>query len=418
MTVNPVRGTSDVFGVEYTYYSKAINDFQKTMQLHGFAGMELPILENKHLYLETGSDSDIVQKELFTVRSIASEPDTDSTVLRPEGTISVIRALIASGKIDEKALRVFYAGPMFRYNRPQRGRGRQFTQLGCEIINTTSGEYDAEIISLFANFIRKYTNSTLHINTIGGLESRSRYREVLTSFLRANSDKLTHLNQLRVESNVFRVLDQLSTNEKQALSDGLPNIYDHLTHSEQAYFNKLTTILDQLGIKYYVDKFLIRGLDYYRDTVFEFVQDGLAVAGGGRYSFSRARFDNKQVNIFATGAALGLERILLNYNKNESTAKCVIDASDIVYAYRIQQIVASLGIIATLNYGGDPVKYAAKAKAQYIITYDSNDISTEQVRLRCKDSRNTVQLCNLTEHLRESLPDLQRITLDMDDNES
>ena len=394
----PPRGTRDLIGRDYLIYRQFISNFDQTMYLHGFDGIEPSILEHKELYYNTaGETSDIVSKELFLVQPINKE-SSRHTVLRAEGTLSVIRSLIAGGKIDEKNLRLYYSGPMFRYCRPQKGRFRQFYQLGGEIINSDDPKHDIEVIKLSAEWLNQYCKPVLHINTLGDQESLLRYIEVLKQFLFKKHECLSAINQERLSTNVMRVLDQLSENEKEALGEDFPDIYDYLNKNELDRFEFIISELSKCNISVNRDRYLVRGLDYYRHTVFEFIHDQQAVGGGGRYIFNRTRFDGGKSVVSGAGFGIGLDRICPFGQDIDELTLCIIHGDSYQYSVEIGQKVIQTGLRYKLIYGDikNCFKIASKSHAKWIITYTTEDIIKKMVHVKNQDEKKYISLHSIS----------------------
>jgi histidyl-tRNA synthetase len=384
----------DLLGPDYIKYKTVLNDYARYMHLHGFDGVETPMLEHRSLYLDTvGATSDIVSKELFEVKSMRAE--LSDTVLRPEGTVSVIRALLNAGQVDAAA-RLYYAGPMFRYARPQKGRFRQFTQLGCEVVNLSGPEYDAEIIYRAYQWISKYTDFELRINTLANPGSLIQYSRVLSQFFERNREKLRPENANRLPTNPLRLLDQLDEAEKNAL-ENVPDIYDYITAQEREYIDTVLDRLSKLQVDFIRDPHLVRGLDYYRHTVFEFIKDGQAIGGGGRYVFDRGRFGDKASEIHGVGYGLGLERIWPYIPASQIIPIHIIQVTNFEYAMQIGSILTDRG--ERYNFVYDDFdkcfKLAAKLNAKSIISFDEEHISAGTVNYKTRSGHRRIKVTEL-----------------------
>ena len=278
---------------------------------YNFEEIRVPIFEKTELFLRgVGGTSDIASKELYTFLDKAKR----SMSLRPEGTASVMRAFIENNLSQEKKIhKLYYMGPMFRYDRPQKGRYRQHHQLGIEVIGDKSFEIDAEVIDMLMTLFNRLelTNLKLLINSIGDLETRANYKKALLDFLKPNFENLSEDSKARFDKNPMRILDSKDERDKKILKD-VPSILDFLSDGAKKHFENLLNILDKLDIKYEVDSKLVRGLDYYDDTVFEVVSDKLgaqnSLGGGGRYNSLLKSLGGPDLS--GIGFACGLERIL------------------------------------------------------------------------------------------------------------
>lgn len=279
---------------------------------YGFAEIRTPIVESTNLFKRSiGEVTDIVEKEMYTF----DDRNGDSLTLRPEGTACVVRAGIEQGLLYNQEQRFWYMGPMFRHERPQKGRYRQFHQFGLEAFGIATPDIDAEIILLTARLWRELGISnfvTLELNSLGSNEARANYRDKLVEFLTQHQDKLDDDSKRRMASNPLRVLDSKNP-DVQALLVDAPKLSEHLDEESVVHFEQLRKRLDAAGIKYHVNERLVRGLDYYNRTVFEWVTDSLGAQGtvcaGGRYDGLVEQLGGKSTP--GVGFALGIERLVL-----------------------------------------------------------------------------------------------------------
>ena len=278
---------------------------------YGYQEIRLPIIESTDLFARSiGEVTDIVEKEMYTF----ADRNDDSMTLRPEGTAGCVRAVVQHN-LAVTPQRLWYMGPMFRYERPQKGRQRQFHQLGVEAFGVASPDQDAELISLCRQlWCRLGVDDALQleINTIGSAEDRARYREALVAYLTQHYEQLDADSQRRLETNPLRILDSKNPETQQVLNDA-PVLADYLDADTKAEFDELLADLDALGIDYVVNPRLVRGLDYYNKTVFEWTTEHLGaqstVCGGGRYDTLVETFGGNSTP--AAGFAVGLERLTL-----------------------------------------------------------------------------------------------------------
>jgi histidyl-tRNA synthetase len=279
---------------------------------YGYEEIRTPIVESTELFKRSiGEVTDIVEKEMYTF----DDRNGDSLTLRPEGTASCVRAGNQHGLLYNQQQRLWYMGPMFRHERPQKGRYRQFHQFGVEVFGLDGPDIDAEVILLSARLWKEFGLSgavKLQLNSLGSPEARQRYQDVLITFLRAHYNELDDDSRRRLETNPLRVLDSKNP-AVQAIVENAPLLIDHLDQESAQHFSQLCERLTQLGIEFDVNPRLVRGLDYYNRTVFEWVTDQLGAQGtvlaGGRYDGLVAQLGGKATP--AVGFAMGLERLIL-----------------------------------------------------------------------------------------------------------
>jgi histidyl-tRNA synthetase len=284
--LQPVRGTHDLLPDEMRRYRRVAETARLAAECFGFQEMATPIFEFSEVFKRTlGDTSDIVTKEMYTFTDRGGETIT----LRPEGTASVARALISGGLAQHLPLKYFYSGPMFRYERPQKGRMRQFHQTGVELLGVKEPLGDVEVIATGAEFLRRigaWDRAQLEINTLGDNESRQNYRKVLVDYLSGHRDRLSKDSLERLERNPLRILDSKDPGDQAIVADA-PVYTDYLNGTSRDFFAKVKAGLDALGIKYVVNPRLVRGLDYYSHTCFEVTCAELGaqktILAGGRY---------------------------------------------------------------------------------------------------------------------------------------
>jgi histidyl-tRNA synthetase len=311
-TIQAIRGMNDCLPEQSGIWQYVENILRSTVAQYGYQEIRMPIVESTELFKRSiGEVTDIVEKEMYTF----DDRNGDSLTLRPEGTASAVRAGNQHGLIYNQQQRLWYMGPMFRHERPQKGRYRQFHQFGVETYGLAGPDIDAEVISLSARLWRKLgiaDKVTLEINSLGSNAARAEYKTLLVEFLEAHKAQLDEDSQRRMYTNPLRVLDSKNP-EVQALLSDAPKLQDHLDEASAAHFSQLCERLAQLGISYRVNPKLVRGLDYYNATVFEWVTDTLGAQGticaGGRYDGLVEQLGGKAAP--AVGFALGLERLVL-----------------------------------------------------------------------------------------------------------
>ncbi len=279
---------------------------------YGYSEIRMPLVEQTDLFKRSiGEVTDIVEKEMYTFR----DRNDESLTLRPEGTASCVRAGEEHGLLYNQTQRLWYTGPMFRYEKPQKGRYRQFHQIGVETFGMASADIDAEVIMLSARLWKKLgilDAVTLQLNSLGSNEARAEYRAALVEYLEARKDQLDEDSVRRLESNPLRILDSKDENT-QALLDQAPVLSDYLDDESREHFSELCALLDAAGIRYELNPRLVRGLDYYCKTVFEWVTDKLGAQGtvcaGGRYDGLVKQLGGRPTP--AVGFAMGIERLIL-----------------------------------------------------------------------------------------------------------
>jgi histidyl-tRNA synthetase len=306
---------NDVLPAEATWWRRFFRMTQEAMDRYGYHEIQLPIVEQTELFKRSvGEATDIVEKEMFTFL----DREKTSMTLRPEGTAGCVRAGVEHGFLHNQQQRLWYRGPMFRHERPQAGRYRQFTQVGVEAFGVSEAEMDIEVIALSARILRALGLVTsmgsavrLELNTLGSPEARAAYRTALVDFLHRNEDRLDEDSKRRMHLNPLRVLDSKNPHTRDVLEDA-PSLVDFLDWDSKVHFGKIEEGLRSINIDYTINPRIVRGLDYYNRTVFEWVTDHLgsqgAVCAGGRYDGLVGQLGGGDVP--AVGWAMGVERII------------------------------------------------------------------------------------------------------------
>lgn len=305
-----IRGMHDILPADMPVWNQLQDQYRALVESYGYREIRTPVLEKTALFARSiGEVTDIVEKEMYSF----DDRNGDSLSLRPENTAGVVRAALQAGMLQDQQQRLWYCGPMFRHERPQKGRYRQFYQLGAEVCGIAGADIEAELILLAARFWKNLglQEIELQLNTLGSSECRQRYRELLVSYFRDNSDRLDEDSSRRLESNPLRILD--SKNPDMApLIEAAPALHDSLDEASREHFAELRDILDRVGVSYRVNQRLVRGLDYYCHTVFEWVTDTLGaqgtVCGGGRYDGLIEQLGGKPG--YAAGFSMGCERLI------------------------------------------------------------------------------------------------------------
>ncbi len=315
--IKSIRGMHDVLPVDSSKWQYLESVLFSVMQQYCYQEIRMPIVESTSLFSRSiGEVTDIVEKEMYTF----DDRNGDSLTLRPEGTASCVRAGIQSGILHNQMQRLWYMGPMFRHERPQKGRYRQFHQIGVETFGMANAEIDAELILMSAGLWKKLGLSEvrLEINSLGSNESRAQYKSILVEYFEKNIDQLDDDSKRRLHSNPLRILDTKNPEMNEVVANA-PLLADHLDDESRQHFEKLKSILDNAGIEFTVNPNLVRGLDYYCKTVFEWITDNLGAQGticaGGRYDGLVSQLGGKDTP--AAGFAIGLERLLALLEEDE-----------------------------------------------------------------------------------------------------
>lgn len=385
-----VRGTYDLYGTPKRKAKKVIELASHTVEKYGFEEIETPIFEFTEVFARNlGDTSDIVTKEMYTFQDRGGE----SLTLRPEGTAGVVRSFISEGMQQNLPLKFYYHGPMFRYERPQKGRQRQFTQFGVEMLGINTPQADIEAIAMAYDFLKELgleKNVVVEINSLGDPESRNVYREKLVAYLKAHIGDLSAESIERLERNPLRVLDSKEECDKVVVASA-PLYSDSLNEASKAFFEDVLKGLDLLGIPYRVNERLVRGLDYYAHTVFEFVTDELGAQGtvlaGGRYDGLVKEMGGGDVS--GIGWACGVERLsmLLKEDVLPPSPIAVIEVGDDVHdiSLQIAHNLRNAGFCVEHPYSGNLKKRmmkANKANAYLAVILGSDELSGGNVTLK------------------------------------
>ncbi|MBQ5543453.1 MAG: histidine--tRNA ligase [Mycoplasmataceae bacterium] len=391
------RGTIDYFGSELDNLKYIEDTIKHLAFLYGYSEIRTPIFEHTEVFIRSvGQSSDIVTKEIYNFKDKGGRDIT----LRPEGTAGVIRA-INENKLLQKQnwpLRVYYYGPIFRYERPQSGRARQFHQFGFEILNTNNIFDDVDVILLAYSVLNKLNLNKYHldINCIGSIQTRIKWIEALKKYFANYKEKLSLDSQNRLQTNPLRILDDKIDSQKDFVKNA-PSIKEFLSQEEIDNFNKIKGSLDALNIPYTENLSLVRGLDYYTDLVFEFVSDleelngQSTFCGGGRYNNLIQELGG--INAQAVGFAFGLERILIQYltenKQNENLHKKQYDLvlinlledefSSLAIAYKLRNFGFSLYFEPSIKKLNQGFKLAEYYQAKFILILGTKEIENEEV---------------------------------------
>jgi len=348
--IQAIRGMNDLLPEQTAVWQYVEEVVRKILARFAYREVRFPILEQTELFKRSiGEVTDIVEKEMYTF----ADRNGESLTLRPEGTASCVRACEQHGLLYNQTQRLWYMGPMFRYERPQKGRYRQFHQLGVETYGLEGPDIDAELLLLSRDILAALgllDVVTLEINSLGSDEARASYREMLVEYLHQHYEQLDEDSVRRLQSNPLRILDSKNPAMQTMLADA-PRLLDHLDDASREHFNGLTQLLDALGISYRINPRLVRGLDYYSRTAFEWVTDKLgaqsAVCAGGRYDNLVAQLGGKPTS--AVGFAIGLERLVLLLQTLERVPAATSERVDIYLAAVGEVSASALTLAAELR---------------------------------------------------------------------
>ncbi|MDV6315760.1 histidine--tRNA ligase [Idiomarina sp. HP20-50] len=327
-TIQAIRGMNDLLPEQSPAWQQVEAVIRRVAASYGYSEIRMPVLESTQLFKRSiGEVTDIVEKEMYTF----DDRNGDSVTLRPEGTASCVRAGNQHGLLYNQIQRLWYMGPMFRYERPQKGRYRQFHQFGIETFGLESADADAEVILLSARLWREFgidDQVELQLNSLGSNEARANYRDALKAYLSDYINELDEDSQRRLESNPLRILDSKDENTQKIL-EGAPQLSQYWDSESKEHFEQLTARLEAAGISYTLNERLVRGLDYYNRTVFEWVTTALGAQGtvcaGGRYDGLVEQLGGKSTP--AVGFAMGMERlVLLLQDQGKLTPRRTVDA--------------------------------------------------------------------------------------------
>ncbi|WP_314344864.1 histidine--tRNA ligase [Haemophilus parahaemolyticus] len=409
-TIQAIRGMNDCSPTESPLWQWIEAKVRHVLASYGYSEVRMPIVESTPLFARAiGEVTDVVSKEMYTFWD-----NDEQLTLRPEGTAGCVRAAIERGWIYNNEQRLWYMGPMFRHERPQKGRYRQFHQAGVEVFGIANPEIDAELIILTARLWKELgidQHVSLQLNSIGSLEARANYRSALVAFLENHQDLMSDEEKERLVKNPLRILD--TKNEAlQKVLNGAPKLLDYLDDESYEHFNQLCSLLDAMGVKYEINPKLVRGLDYYNKTVFEWVTSALGaqgtVCGGGRYDGLVEQLGGHATQ--GVGFAMGLERLVLlvqEVNK-EITLPQAVDLY-LVYAgedstlnaFQVaEQIRSELPQVRVMTHcsGGKfqkQFKRADKIEAKYALVIGESEVQAKTVVV--KDLRNGAEQITISQ---------------------
>lgn len=411
MRPQPIRGTRDLLGQNIELYNLVVNVAKKYASLNNFEEIITPIFEFKEIFQRTlGETSDVVTKETYTFQ----DRDESYITLRPEFTAGVVRALISNGLTQNLPQKLFSYGPLFRHERPQKARYRQFSQINYEYLGAAGAHTDAEVIIMAQQILKDLgllNYVKLELNSIGDLESRNKYKEALVEYFSKFKDDLSFDSRARLEKNPLRILDSKDDGDKK-LSESAPLMHDYFSKETTEYFNKLKLYLQEVGIEYHINPKLVRGLDYYTHTVFEFTTDKLGSQGtvlaGGRYDGLVELMGGPSVP--AVGFAAGIERISelikeIGYHSKSKEIISVIPIGEnmLAEALKISRNLRDLGYTTEVFFHkktGKMFERADKISSTFAIIVGEDEIKSGICKLKNMKTgeEESINLNKLTEY--------------------
>jgi len=398
--LQPVRGTKDILEEDYKQFSYVQNVARNVGSLYGFKEISTPIFEFTEVFAKTlGEESDVVGKEMYSFEDRGGE----SITLRPEFTAGIARAFISGGLTNQLPLKLFATGPLFRYERPQKGRQRQFHQINFELMGAAQPQADVEVISMGAHILEALgisDKTKLELNSLGDKESREKYRNALVEYLNDYKDSLSDDSKNRLLKNPMRILDSKDEGDKKIVADA-PVIGEYYSNEASDFFSSVKEGLDGLGVKYELNNRLVRGLDYYCHTAFEFTTDALgaqnAVLAGGRYDGLISMMGGNDTP--AVGFAGGVERLVALSGKTISSKRPVVIIPIGQVAEKEAVFLAGVlrkeGIYIELGYSGNVKKRMKKANninAKAAVIFGDVEMSNKVAKLKDFDSGNEIEV--------------------------
>ena len=408
--LQPARGTQDLLPETMRRHRRVSDTARQQAQLYGFAEIATPIFEFIEVFARPiGEHTDIVSKEMYTF----TDRGGDELTLRPENTAGVVRAVLSNGLTQSTPLKFFYSGPMFRYERPQKGRFRQFHQIGVETLGVAQPQADIEIIALGQRILKALgiaDRVVLELNTLGDPESRAAYRDALVDYFSAHTTRLSEDSRNRLQRNPLRILDSKDEGDRRLIAEA-PDFADYLNEPSHTFFARVRDGLDALGLAYRVNPRLVRGLDYYMHTVFEFVTTDLGAQGtvlaGGRYDGLVELMGGPSMP--GVGWAAGIERLAMLMDEPPVPPRPVAlvplgEAAERV-ALRLGEELRDAGLVVELTYSGNlqrRMRRADRLKARAAVLLGDNELAQNAASLRDLDSgeQSLVPLAELADRLK------------------
>lgn len=405
------KGTADLLPGTTNLWEKVEKVAREVFDQFGYRGIRTPMFEDYNVFSRNvGDTSDIVEKEMYDFHDKGDR----HIALRPEGTAGVVRAYVENklyGPEYPKPYKVYYMGPMFRYERPQSGRQREFHQIGVEALNNESPQIDVEVIAMAMQLFKRFgvPNVKLTINTLGDKQVREDYREALINFLKPHYDELSSDSQERMYRNPLRVLDSKDAGDQKIVAQA-PSILDYLDEESQNYFDQVQSLLKELGIDYEIDTNMVRGLDYYNHTIFEIMSDSpvfgggyTTVCAGGRYNGLINQLGGPEEG--GIGFGMGVERLMLLLQQ-ENPEFAPQDQLDVFFAsanedgdnlaFKILNQIRDKGIVADKDYSGvkvgKQIKEAFRRNAKYFAVFGEREVDEGQFQLKNAATKDTVDV--------------------------
>ena len=417
--IQAIRGMNDLLPADSNIWSFLDSTISNLLLSYGYKYCRTPNIESTETFARAiGEVTDIVEKEMYTWK----DNNGDSLTLRPEGTAGVVRMMIEHNLPREGIQKVFYNGPMFRHERPQKGRYRQFHQVGAEVFGVSDAKIDAELISITQILWKTLgIDAELEINSLGSAQSRASYREILSGYFNDNKDQLDEDSLRRLKTNPLRILDS-KNKELESLISGAPKMIDYLDDDSNDHFNALKNYLESLDISYKVNPKLVRGLDYYNQTVFEWISNDLGaqgtICGGGRYDGLVEKMGGNATP--AIGFAMGLERIaLLIEDKSDQIINkrphlyfaSIGDSANIESMNLSKKIIEALPHISITNDMSigtlkNQMKKANKSEADFAMILGEQELSEGHISikpLKGQGVQQSIKLEGIIHHLQEIL---------------
>lgn len=415
------KGTADILPGEIETWQKLEGVVRDLFPKYGYRGIRTPMFEDYNVFARNvGDTSDIVEKQMYDFEDKGGR----RIALRPEGTAGTVRAYVQNklfGPEYPKPYKVYYMGPMFRYERPQSGRQRQFNQIGCEALNSESPQIDVEVIAMALQFFKKLGVSDLKlvINSLGDQETRDNYRASLINYLKPFYDQLSDDSKTRLYKNPLRVLDSKDEADQKIVANA-PSISDSLSDYSRNYFEQVKSLLDELNIDYEIDSDMVRGLDYYTQTIFEIMSDAkvfgggfVTVCGGGRYDGLISQLGGPKEG--GIGFGMGVERLLLLL-KAENPNFAPQPQADIFFAsadedgdnlaFKLLNAMRQKGLAADKDYQGikvgSQIKEAIRKNARYYAVVGQREVTDRKIELVKADS-NVKQVVDIDDLLTDPI---------------
>lgn len=422
-----IKGFNDILPAQTAAWRALETQLTGLMDSYGYQQIRLPVVEQTSLFKRSiGDATDIVEKEMYSFFDKGDPPD--SLTLRPEGTAGCVRAMLEHNLLRGAAPRVWYTGPMFRYEKPQKGRYRQFHQFGVETFGIATPDIDAELIMMTARLWQRLGIShmlQLELNTLGESNERARYRQALVDYLTVHKPQLDEDSQRRLDSNPLRILDSKNA-QTQAILENAPRLHDFMGEATLAHFEQLKGYLTAAGIEFVINQKLVRGLDYYNKSVFEWTTTHLGAQGtvcaGGRYDGLVGQLKGKpEQSVPAVGFALGMERLLLLLEQTSqlvNSTECdvflladpICQGQALVLAEQLRQQFEQQGVMIRLKTGSQgslksQMKKADQSGARLALILGEREAADQQVMAKtlATGEQTTVSLTDLNRYLLEQL---------------